>query len=179
MPNAPQIKKQLEEIGVPRMIRWTLGNELIVLAMAMGETEAVRAFVTGQYKDKKGVLAATDTRLIFASGNGLTSRFTEDFPYDKLSSIEQSGGLTSGTLVIHASGNSAKIEKAHPGLAQKMVQFVQGARSKPAVSAPAAPAAPVGGDDLAAQLEKLGQMKASGVLTEDEFAQAKKKLLGL
>jgi hypothetical protein len=40
-------------------------------------------------------------------------------------------------------------------------------------------AAPSGGtDDMIAQLEKLGQLKAQGILTEEEFAAQKQKLLG-
>ncbi len=53
----------------------------------------------------------------------------------------------------------------------------QMAQSQPA--APAAPAAPAGGEDVMAELEKLGQMKASGILTDEEFAAAKAKLLGI
>jgi hypothetical protein len=41
--------------------------------------------------------------------------------------------------------------------------------------APAAPAA--GGDDMLDKLQKLGELKASGVLTEEEFAAQKAKLL--
>lgn len=178
MPKLPEVKKQLEDIGVPKMVRWTLGNELLVLAMAMVEGEEVRAFVQGEYQGKKGVLAATDTRLIFASGNGITNKFSEDFPYDKLSSIEQSGGLTGTAITIHASGNSAKIEKTRADLAQKVVSFTQEKRmSKPAPATP--PPAASGGDDMAAQFERLVALKTQGALTEEEFAAAKKKLLGL
>ncbi len=53
----------------------------------------------------------------------------------------------------------------------------QQAAPAPAAAAPAAPAAG-GGDDLMAQLTKLGEMKAAGVLTDEEFAAAKAKLLG-
>lgn len=41
---------------------------------------------------------------------------------------------------------------------------------------PAAPPAPT--DDLIAKLQELGSLKASGVLTEEEFTAAKQKLLG-
>lgn len=41
---------------------------------------------------------------------------------------------------------------------------------------PAAAAAPPA-DDLMAQLTKLGELKAAGILTEEEFAAAKAKLL--
>ena len=44
--------------------------------------------------------------------------------------------------------------------------------------APAAPAASGGSDDMIAQLEKLGQLRDQGILTEEEFAAQKQKLLG-
>lgn len=43
--------------------------------------------------------------------------------------------------------------------------------------APAAPAGPT--DETIAQLEKLGQLKAQGILTDEEFSAQKAKLLGL
>jgi len=42
---------------------------------------------------------------------------------------------------------------------------------------PAAPAAPAQ-DDMLDQLQKLGELKAAGVLTEEEFAAQKAKILG-
>ncbi len=43
-------------------------------------------------------------------------------------------------------------------------------------AAPAAPAA--GGTDLVAELQKLASLKDAGILSDDEFAAAKAKLLG-
>jgi hypothetical protein len=43
----------------------------------------------------------------------------------------------------------------------------------------APPPAPAGGgDDLAAELSKLADLKAQGILSDEEFAAAKAKLLG-
>ncbi|BDT86897.1 SHOCT domain-containing protein [Nocardia cyriacigeorgica] len=42
----------------------------------------------------------------------------------------------------------------------------------------APPPAPSGGDDLVAKLQQLGQLRDSGVLSEEEFAAAKQQLLG-
>ena len=47
-----------------------------------------------------------------------------------------------------------------------------------AAPAPAAPAPAGGGDDLLGQLQQLAQLQAAGVLTAEEFAAAKAKLLG-
>ncbi|SFS01275.1 Short C-terminal domain-containing protein [Microbacterium sp. cf046] len=46
-------------------------------------------------------------------------------------------------------------------------------------AAPAAPAAPAaGGTDIVAELQKLASLKDAGILSEEEFAAAKAKLLG-
>lgn len=55
----------------------------------------------------------------------------------------------------------------------------QQAAPPPPPPAPAPAAAPAaGGDDMIAQLKQLGDLKAAGVLSDDEFAAAKAKLLG-
>jgi hypothetical protein len=52
----------------------------------------------------------------------------------------------------------------------------QAAAQPVAAAAPAAPAA--GGTDIVAELQKLGALREQGILTDDEFAAAKAKLLG-
>jgi len=53
------------------------------------------------------------------------------------------------------------------------------AQAPPPQFAPAAPAAPAaGGTDVLAQLQQLAELKQSGLLSDDEFAAAKAKLLG-
>jgi|DEB0MinimDraft_6_1074348.scaffolds.fasta_scaffold95786_2 hypothetical protein len=55
-------------------------------------------------------------------------------------------------------------------------------RSQPAQAAPApaapAPTAPAG-DDTAAKLQELAELHAKGVLSDEEFAAAKAKALGI
>ncbi len=47
-----------------------------------------------------------------------------------------------------------------------------------AAPAPAAPAPEAGGQSTIDQLKELGELKAQGILTEEEFAAQKAKLLG-
>jgi membrane protease subunit (stomatin/prohibitin family) len=56
------------------------------------------------------------------------------------------------------------------------------AEQQPAAVQPEQPAAPAAapsadGTDLVSQLQKLGELKASGVLSDAEFAEAKARLL--
>ncbi|MDP3761147.1 MAG: SPFH domain-containing protein [Ramlibacter sp.] len=59
-------------------------------------------------------------------------------------------------------------------LAQNLQKGLQGA---PAAEAPAPAAAPVKPDDVMATLEKLGELKAKGILTQEEFDAKKAELL--
>jgi hypothetical protein len=56
----------------------------------------------------------------------------------------------------------------------------QEAPAEGAVAPAAAPAAaaPAGGASVIDQLKELGELKAQGILTDEEFAQQKAKLLG-
>ena len=65
--------------------------------------------------------------------------------------------------------------------AQQQAQIDAAAQKAAAQYAPpapaAAPAAPAGGVDVVAELQKLAALKDAGVLSDDEFAAAKAKLL--
>jgi Short C-terminal domain len=56
--------------------------------------------------------------------------------------------------------------------AEEDQQYVQQVFEPEAVAAPAEP-------DLSEQLEQLAQLKAQGIITEDEFAAKKKQILGI
>ena len=51
------------------------------------------------------------------------------------------------------------------------------AAAAPAAAPAASAAAPAAGDDMVAQLQKLADLKAAGVLSEEEFAAAKAEVL--
>lgn len=61
--------------------------------------------------------------------------------------------------------------------AEQEAQQQPQAPAPPAPAAPVAPAAPAGGNSTIEQLKELAQLKAQGVLTDQEFEQAKAKLL--
>jgi Short C-terminal domain len=60
----------------------------------------------------------------------------------------------------------------------QMDAAAQQAVAQQQAAAPAAPAAPAGGTDLVAELQKLAALKDQGILSDDEFAAAKARLLG-
>lgn len=60
---------------------------------------------------------------------------------------------------------------------EQQPQYAEPPPQQPAPAPPPAPAA--GGADMSAELERLAALRNQGVLTDDEFAAAKAKLLGL
>ena len=74
-----------------------------------------------------------------------------------------------------AVSNRVSRRQANRWSQQEEEQYAQ--QQQYAAPPPAAPAAP-SEDDAIAQIEKLGELKAKGLLTEEEFAAQKAKLLG-
>jgi hypothetical protein len=64
---------------------------------------------------------------------------------------------------------------------QKAAAQQQAAAPQQQPAAPPAPAAPAPSatDDAMAQIQKLGELKAAGLLTDEEFSAAKAKVLGI
>jgi transcription initiation factor TFIID subunit TAF12 len=95
--------------------------------------------------------------------------------------------VVAGTATAVAGGMSrrqqAKAQDAAEAQAyeqqQQQAQIDAAAAAAVAAQAPPPPAAPAGGgEDVVAQLTKLGELKAQGILTEEEFNAQKAKLLG-
>jgi len=156
-------------------------REVKELPSILWEDEVIHHIVQGMYSGGNGILVCTQRRLVFVDKGMFGSLKVEDFPLDKISSIQYSTGLLLGTITIFTSGNKAEI--SHVGKAEAR-SFAEGARAliakgavKPVVQAPSAQAATPAGSNLAADLERLAALRTSGVLSEDEFAAAKRTLL--
>jgi len=80
-----------------------------------------------------------------------------------------------------AQDQSADVAQMQQQMAYQQAQIEQMKAQQaapPPAPAPAPAAAPAGGNDLNAQLMQLAQLHTAGVLSDDEFAKAKAKLLG-
>lgn len=63
-------------------------------------------------------------------------------------------------------------------VAAQQAAYDQGLADARPAAPPPAPAAAPSGDDLVAQLEKLGELRDKGILTDAEFEAQKAKVLG-
>ena len=88
-------------------------------------------------------------------------------------------GMAARTAVV--AGTATAVSGRVAGRQQAKADEAAQAAAPPAAVAEPAPAAPAAGglnDDVVGQLKQLAELKDSGVLTEDEFAAQKAKLLG-
>ena len=78
------------------------------------------------------------------------------------------------TAVVAGTAGAVRHRQDQKYAAQDQAAYDQ-QMAQQAAAAPAAPAAP----DYAAELEQLAQLKAQGILTEEEFEAKKKQILGI
>ena len=87
-------------------------------------------------------------------------------------------GMAARTAVVAgtATAVSGRVQRRQQNkYAEQDQQYVQQVTEPLQYDAPSAPAEP----DYAAELEQLAQLKAQGILTEDEFQAKKKQILGI
>lgn len=148
------------------------GREMKRLLSHLWEGETVTQMTTGAYGKGSGLVVLTDRRLLFVQ-EGMMSQTTEDFPLDKISSVQWKSGVVLGAITVFASGNKAEIKNVNKDDGKEIVDAVRNRLSAPATPA----AAPVSADPME-QLKKLGELRAAGVVSDEEFEAKKADLLG-
>ncbi|HKX48681.1 MAG TPA: SHOCT domain-containing protein [Gaiellaceae bacterium] len=91
------------------------------------------------------------------------------------------GGLVRAaatTAVVAGTAGAVRHRQDQKYAAQDQAAYDEQMAAQQAAAAQAAPAAPAA-PDYAAELEQLAQLKAQGILTEEEFEAKKKQILGI
>jgi len=156
--------------------------EMILRVSSTGDTSVGEAF-----------LIATNERLFYSGGTGkgmLQSAKPDcrEYAYRGIAKIqfEQGNAFKSSSLTFHvptkaAKGNITKVTFKTFNIKEDIQRFVEYVRKKMTTvnrSIGAADSQPAPDDqDFVEKLERLGSLKNQGLITEDEFTAAKKKLL--
>lgn len=157
-------------------------REIQKLPEVLWEGETVEMLATGLYGKGNGLLAMTNQRLVFYF-NGLMSQKVEDFPYSKISSVQWAGGVLMGTLTVFTSGNKAEIKQVPKDQGKALADALRQRISQgpvpavPVAPAPVAAAAPAPAQDIATRLATLDQLRAQGLVSDEEYAQRRTQIL--
>jgi Bacterial PH domain/Short C-terminal domain len=185
MPTMEEVKLQLENLdGVSKFLG---KKEIKELPNILWEDENLEMLVQGFYVKGNGILVATNKRLIFIDKGMLYGLRVEDFPYDKISSIQYSTGMMLGKITIFTSGNKALIEQIDKGQVKHFAEYVRarisGTKEHASLQKDKPKETPEASnntdENIIVMLERLGKLKEQGILTEEEFSAKKKQLLGI
>ncbi len=170
-----EIRQQIQNLKLSNVSSFLGRREINELPNILATSEFIDNIAQGTYDNSQGILVSTNRRLLFVDKGILYGLKVEDFPLDKITSIQYETGLLLGGIKIHTSGNVAKIENVEKATARSFSEFVRDKLSQPKERAQATIVAE---PNVLDQLEKLAKLKANGILTEEEFSEQKKKLLG-
>lgn len=154
-------------------------KEIKELPNILWDDEEVENLLIGTYNAGNGVLVATNRRLVFVDKGFLYGLKVEDFPYEKISSIQYETGLLLGKLTIFTSGNKAIIDNTQKKEVRAFGDWVRARISAPRANQIKEPTtvSDSSNDQIIEKLERLGKLKESGVIDEEEFKQQKNRIL--
>lgn len=175
MPSLEEIKKQVGSLdGASRLLAF---KEIKELPKILWEDERIEQLIQGMYNNGNGLLVATNKRLIFVDKGMIFGLKVEDFPYDKITSLQYETGILMGEITIFAAGNKAEIKYLDKARTRVFAEFVRARVTGASNHASAKSASPPQADDVVSKLERLAALKAQGILTEDELLEQKRRIL--
>jgi Bacterial PH domain/Short C-terminal domain len=184
VPDLTEVREQIGHLDGGN--KFLSRKEVKELPNVLWDDEKIEKLIIGTYGGAAGtgVLVATNKRLVFVD-KGMMNLRVEDFPYDKITSIQYKTGMMLGELTIFASGNKAEIKNVNKGQCRNFAETVRAritaasehASYREPASQTAAPQSADAGGDLVSQIERLGRLREQGHLTDEEFQAQKEKLL--
>jgi len=167
------IKSVIQSLKLDNISTFYGRKEINELPNILASNEIIDNIIQGTYNNGQGILISTDRRLIFIDKGLLYGLKVEDFPLNKITSIQYETGLLLGKVKIYTSGNIATIENVEKTSSRKFAEFVRDKLSQPKENNVTVNSQP----NVLDQLEKLAKLKENGIISEEEFNDQKKKLL--
>ena len=146
-------------------------REVALLPTILGDSEELLDLTPGAIGNVMGIIACTDERVVLLDKGILFRHNQKDIPLNKINSVTFEKGIMFAKVTIMDSSSSIFIEVVNDRV-DKLVSTIKNAISKFKEINNRDTC-----DDLIAQLEKLSELKVKGILTDEEFNQAKAKIL--
>lgn len=172
-------EQELDQLADEKLnMKLGVRKELKRLPHHLADGEEVVNLSDGQYGKSRGLVAVTDRRVIFTS-EGIGRTTFEDFPYEKISSVQTSTGVMLGEMTIHASGNKAHITQLLKTRAPEIGDYVRSRISEGSSSGSADQHQPQAANiDPTEELRKYAALRDDGIISEQEFQDKKRQIMG-
>ena len=138
--------------------------------------ERVLVAISGYHDGKKTVLASTQRRVVMVQRELFGGEGTsQTIDLGQISGVTEKTGIVDGSVRIATSNHEVILEKAP---SDEVKTFVATVRKQLAESTSRARSESSPGGDVS-NIKQLAELHAAGALTDEEFAAAKAKLLGI
>jgi len=145
-----------------------LGESVLDATTGLAEVKRM-----GSKTRRRASILVTDRRVVIFSKK-LGGYDVQDFAFGLITGVDHKKGMTSGHLTIRASGDSADLSQVEKTDVERISQVIRDRMALTATStAPANTSV-----SLADELTKFVKLRDSGVLSAEEFAAQKSRLLG-
>lgn len=151
------------------------GLEVTNLIDEMRTGEHIEFMTSGNNDDRVCAIILTNQRVILKD-NGIFNQSMKEIDPVSITSISTGRKMSGDSVSLTVSGSDMEISKMPPGRGTEFAERLRKHREEAAAPAPS-PASTA--DDGLDKLQKLADLHAAGVLTDEEFAAAKAKALGL
>ena len=152
-------------------------KELNYLPEILQNGEQVLAFTSGMMDGNTWLLTLTDQRVIFLDKGMIFGLKQEVINLDRINGISCSTGIFFGKIAINDGAKTRWIENVWKKTVKTFTNKVQEAIAHLKDNRNTKTSA-TSENDIVSQLERLASLREKGILTEDEFQQQKKKILG-
>lgn len=153
-------------------------RELAYLPSALADGEQVLAFSSGLMDSKTWLIVLTDRRILFLDKGMLFGLKQTAIELDKVTAVSGRTGLIFGEIEVQEGTNTTVIKwvvkKTVARFANKARDAIHDLKYK---VEPLPETEVLVGDDAISKLDRLGDLLAKGVITQEEFSQQKEKLL--
>ncbi|WBX97532.1 PH domain-containing protein [Chryseobacterium gambrini] len=172
-----EIKKQLENLRA-NLSLFTKG-EIEELPYVLDLDEKILAIIDAQFAKTTdaGILLVTPKRIISVSKAMFSPAKVNEFLNDNILEVSFVKNFVSPNIRIHTKEKTVEFESFfNKDYAEDFYHFISKIYNKEASKA-SSPEQNTVSESVLEQLEKLGQLRENGILTEEEFTSQKKKLL--
>ncbi len=165
--------QQLKALG--DFHQWFTRKEINHLPEILSKGERIRALTSGLYQGNTWLITVTDQRLLFLDKGMMFGLKQVELPLKQISALSHKTGLMFGEIHISTSGGNSVIQSIPKSEVAKIAAIISTlVRQVQEVKSAAVATQPV---DVASQLERLAALMEKGILTREEFAAQKAKLL--
>ncbi|ESW90563.1 hypothetical protein X770_09035 [Mesorhizobium sp. LSJC269B00] len=167
-----EYKRIADEIGDDQFFT---KKELNHLPEILSDGEQVLAFTSGLMDGDTWLITLTDRRIIFLDKGMIYGLKQASIGLDKVNAVSGKTGLIFGSITIEDGASQRHISNVWKKTVVKFVNKVRDALEQrrqpdPVYNQPQ-------GTDVVSMLERLGALKANGIITDQEFEQQKRKIL--